>query len=187
MTHPAVNVLGQQLGWFAGVRGAAHGHPFLGAGVGLLIIAFHLAAVADRAGEIRLLGFAAVFALLVESGLQAAGLLTYVNGWAALPWLCPLWILVLWMQFASTIRYGFRWLMPRPWLAVMLGAIGGPLAFRAGEALGGVRFAPPRWHAVAALAAAWAIAMPLLTAVARRLDQAGGRGGLGKNELVRAM
>ena len=187
MTHPALNVLGQQIGWFAVVRGAAHGHPFLGAGAGLLITVLHLAGTPDRAGELRLLALATGLGLLVESCLQTAGLLTYASRWPALPWLCPPWILVLWIQFATTLRHGLRWLLPRRSLAVALGAAGGPMAFRAGEALGAVRFAPERWHSLAALSLVWAIAMPILTGVARRLDQAAGRGGRGKNELVRAM
>ncbi len=186
VTHPAVNVVGQQIGWFACVLGAAHGHPILGAGTGVAITLLHVAAASDRRGELRLLATAAGLGLLIESSLQAAGLLTYASPWHAVPWLCPPWILVLWIQFASTLRGGLRWLLPHPGLAVALGAVGGPMAFRAGQALGAVRFAPEAWRSLGALAMVWALAMPLLTAVARRANQAADRGGLGKNGLVRA-
>ncbi len=186
VTHPAANVVGQQVGWFACVIGAAHGHPILGAGTGVVITLLHMAAVPDRRGELRLLALAAGLGLVFETTLQAAGLLTYASPWYAVPWLCPPWILVLWIQFASTLRYGLRWLLPRPVLAVALGAVGGPMAFRAGQALGAVRFAPEAWRSLAALALVWAVAMPLLTAAARRANQVADRGGLGKNGLVRA-
>lgn len=187
MTHPAVNVVGQQAGWFACVLGAAHGHPWLGAGVGITITAVHLAFVPDRRGELRLLALAALIGLVAESLLQRAGLLIYASPWRAVPWLCPPWIMVLWVQFATTLRYGFRWLHGRPALAMLLGAGGGPLAFRAGAALGAVRFAPEAWHSLAALAGVWAVAMPIMAETAARLNQAAGLGGQGRNALVRRM
>ena len=178
MTHPAANVVGQQIGWFACVMGAANGHPFLGAGFGLAIVAFHLRAVADPGQEIRLIALAAVLGLGIESGLQAAGLLSYASPWRAFPWLCPPWIAVLWIQFATTLRFGFRWLRGRPALAAVVGAVGGPLAFRAGEALGAVRFAPDRWTSYLALAAVWGVCFPILTEAAARLPEQPALGGL---------
>ena len=54
-------------------------------------------------------------------------------------------------------------------LACAVGAIGGPLAYW-GAARGwqAVQFEPPAWRATAALAAGWALALPALTAGARR-------------------
>ena len=166
LTHPAANVVGQQIGWFACVLGAAHGHPFLGAGVALGVVGLHLLSVPDRPREFRLLALAAVVGLVVESGLQALGLLTYASPWRQVPWLCPPWIVVLWIQLGSTLRYGFRWLQGRPVLSAVAGAIGGPLAFRAGEALGAVRFAPDRRLSFLALAVVWGACFPILTGAA---------------------
>ena len=98
-----------------------------------------------------------------------SGLLTYASPWPAVPWLCPPWIAVLWIQFGTTLRFGFRWLSGRPLLAAMVGAIGGPLAFRAGEALGAVRFAPDRRLSYGALAVVWGLCFPILTVAAARL------------------
>lgn len=107
LTHPAANVVGQQVGWFAGVLGAAQGHPFLGAAVALIIVGLHLRAVPDPSQELRLLALAAVLGPTIESGLQAFGILTYASPWQAVPWLCPPWIAVLWIQFGTTLRFGF--------------------------------------------------------------------------------
>lgn len=173
MTHPAANVVGQQLGWFACVVGAAQGYPFLGATAALIVVAFHLRALADPVRELKLLALAAGLGIVVESGLQAGGTIRYAGSWDAVPWLCPPWIAVLWLQFGTTIRIGFRWLRGRPWLAAAVGMIGGPLAFRAGEALGAVRFAPDRRLTYLALAAVWGICLPILTVAAGRLAPAG--------------
>lgn len=171
LTHPAANVLGQQLGWLACVLGAARGHPFLGAGAALVIVALHLRANPDPVSELRLLALAAGLGMVIESGLQALDLLNYASPWATVPWLCPPWIAVLWIQFATTLRIGFRWLRGRPWLAAAVGVVGGPLAFRAGEALGAVQFAADRRATYLALAAVWGFAFPVLTTAAARLPE----------------
>lgn len=172
LTHPAANVVGQQVGWFACVVGAAHGHPFLGAAVALIIVGLHLRAVPDSRQELRLLALAAVLGLTIESGLQGFGILTYASPWRAVPWLCPPWIAALWIQFGTTLRFGFRWLRGRPALAALVGTIGGPLAFRAGEALGAVWFAPDRRLSYLALAVVWGASIPILTVAAARLPAA---------------
>lgn len=186
MTRPAANLLAQQLGWFACVLGAAHGHSWWGVGAALALTAAHLVAAPDRPGELALIGLALAISLVADTGLQAAGLMTYQSRWESLPLVSPPWILALWGQFATTLRHGMRWLWRWQAAPILLGAVGGPLAFRAGEALGAARFAPERWHTVVALGVEWAIALPLLVLAARRIDQRGGRGGHGTNALVRS-
>jgi hypothetical protein len=84
----------------------------------------------------------------------------------------PLWILALWASFAMTLNGSLRYLQGRLGMAVILGAVGGPLAY-----LGAAR----GWHAVSLVAPAgrglllvacgWAISVALLAALARRLRQ----------------
>jgi hypothetical protein len=61
------------------------------------------------------------------------------------------------------------WMRGRPVLTVLMGAVGGPLSYLAGEKLGAIELTQPV-QALAALAVAWAIAMPLLMWLASRLD-----------------
>jgi hypothetical protein len=44
----------------------------------------------------------------------------------------------MWIAFATTLNVSMRWLRGRPELALLFGAVGGPLAFYAGERLGAV-------------------------------------------------
>lgn len=48
----------------------------------------------------------------------------------------PLWLMALWLSFATTIRHSLGWLTGRPVLQVLLGLVGGPLAYLGGESLG---------------------------------------------------
>jgi hypothetical protein len=109
------------------------------------------------------------------------------------PRLAPVWDVVLWIQFATLLRYALGWLRGRPALAVLFGAVGGPVAFVAGERLGAVAFHPSPGFSLIALAVVWAMVLFLLTRLAGGRDSPPGRyrglfrGGRGKKELVRSM
>ena len=77
-------------------------------------------------------------------------------------------MVALWMGFATTLRHSLAWLQPRLILAAALGSIGGPLAYYAGERLGAIRIEDAS-GAYVGVAAIWAIALPALLHLARRL------------------
>ncbi|MFN0177331.1 MAG: DUF2878 domain-containing protein [Gemmatimonadales bacterium] len=165
MTHPAVNFVAHQTGWFALVLSAAAQRSWLGILVGLGIIALHLA---RHRSEAPLVAGAVAWGLAAESTLLGPGLLQYASKNPGPAWLAPIWILVLWALFATTLQHSMKWLLGRPALAGLLGATLGPLAFRAGEGLGAVQFAPLRWTTYLGLAAVWGVSLPVLALMARR-------------------
>ncbi|MGN6526867.1 MAG: DUF2878 domain-containing protein [Burkholderiaceae bacterium] len=154
--------------WFAAVLGAAHGRPALGTAAVVAAMAWHLAVSTRPAVEARLLGACLVLGLVVETALVQAGFVAYPSG-QPVAWLPPYWLVALWGLFGIALNVTLRWLHSRPVLAAALGAVAGPASFASGVRLGGARFveAVPE---LALLALAWAVAMPLLVAAARRLD-----------------
>jgi len=75
----------------------------------------------------------------------------------------------MWALFATTLNLSMAWLKRRTWLAVLMGATGGPLAYFAGHRLGGVEMPDPAL-ALLAQALGWAVLMPLLTRIAESLN-----------------
>jgi hypothetical protein len=164
----ALNFIAFQLGWFACVLGAANGLPWAGPLAVLGVVGLHLLRARRPGAEFRLVLAAAALGLVVDSLVLAGGWLRYPSGqW--IPGLAPYWIVAMWALFATTLNLSLRWLHGRPVLAAVLGTIGGPLSYLAGEKLGGIELTQPP-QAIAALAVAWAVAMPLLMQVAARLD-----------------
>jgi len=164
----ALNFVAFQLGWFACVLGAAGGLPWAGPLVVLGVVGLHLLRVRRPGCELKLVLAAAALGIVVDSLLLASGWLQYPSGlW--LPGLAPYWIVAMWALFATTLNLSLGWLRGRPVLAAVLGAVGGPLSYLAGEKLGGIGLIQPTF-ALAALAVAWAIAMPLLMRLAVRFD-----------------
>jgi hypothetical protein len=160
------NAVLYQVGWFAVVAGAGAGRGEVGVALASLLIAVHLA-LAERPGpELRLLAAAGAIGLVVDSLHAGFGVLAfagYVPGAVA-----PLWIVLLWMQFATALHFCLGWLSGRYLLASLLGLIGGPLSFLAGERLGAASFGEPRTLSLAVLALSWAIVLPVLVALADR-------------------
>jgi hypothetical protein len=163
-----LNFAAFQIGWFACVLGAANGLPWLGPVVVLAVVALHLAMVRRPLPELYLLMAAMLIGLVLDSLLLATGWLRYSAGlW--LPGLAPYWIIAMWALFATTLNVSLGWMRGRPVLTVLMGAVGGPLSYLAGEKLGAIELTQTI-PAVAALSLAWAIAMPLLMRLADRFD-----------------
>ena len=158
-----VNYVLYQAGWLALVLLAAAHRPLMATVVGLGLVAVHLALVVDRRVELRLLVIAAVSGFVVESLQVTLGGLRFQSG-TLVDGVAPPWIVVLWVQFAATLRFCLRWL-GRDWRAAAgFGALGGPFAYWLGERLGAVRV--DGGAAWALLALLWALAIPTLARLA---------------------
>ena len=81
----------------------------------------------------------------------------------------PYWIVAMWALFATTVNLSLRWLKGRLWLALILGAIGGPLAYFAGYRFGAVTFLEST-TALILLSLGWALWTPLLVLASGRYD-----------------
>ena len=161
-----LNYLLYLAGWCALVFGAAAGRVWLGMAIALGLLMAHLFLARERRAEWRLALLAGSIGFVVDSAQVAAGLLTFPSG-VLVPWLCPPWIVVMWMQFATTFRFSFRWVLASPGVAALAGAVGGPLAYVAGERLGAVVLGEPRTLVLAVLAVVWAMVLPALGYAAR--------------------
>lgn len=162
-----LNYLLYQTGWLAAVVGAGRGHPWLGMLVALTLVGAHVALTKPRRSELTLVLVSGLVGLVVDSLLVAMGLLSFPSG-SAVSWLCPPWIIVMWMQFATTLRFSLEWIGRRPMVAAMFGAIGGPLAYVIGERLGAVELGAPPAATLLILGTMWAGAVPMLSALAGR-------------------
>lgn len=169
-----INIVLYQIGWFSCVLGAAWGYPFAGSFLALLLIAVHLILTESRGAEIKLMLLSCLLGVIVDSTQQALGVFAFktVPGWPL--WL-PLWIFVIWIQFATMFHYALYWLSGRYLLAAFFGLFGGPLAYWGGVRLGAAQFGDSLFFSIATLAIVWALVTPLLFWLSKRLDPVEGR------------
>jgi uncharacterized protein DUF2878 len=149
------------LGWFACVLGAARGRLWLGPVVAGALLLGHLASTPARGRESRLILLAGLFGFAVDTSQASAGLFAF-TGTSAATWLCPPWMIALWMLFASTLNGSMSWLAGRYGIGAVLGAICGPASYLAGARLGAIDLPDPKLWSLVGIAAAWAFAMPAL-------------------------
>ncbi len=156
--------VGLQLGWFACVLGAAHGHPWLGPVVVLVALSVHVERQPSRWREALVLVGAAVLGFVVDTTLLRTGVL-HIEGLVAPPWL-----VALWPNFAAaTARGGLLDALRRlPLLGAVVGAAGGALAYDAGARLGPVALDAPRLIALGLIALVWSAVLPSLFALRAR-------------------
>jgi hypothetical protein len=106
-----------------------------------------------------------VLGLVLEHVLLYAGVVRYAGD----PAWVPVWMLALWPLFATTLNVSLAWFKPRLGLAALAGCVAGPLAYVGGAALGAIQLDT---SALWILALGWALAFPLLLALARRAGEA---------------
>lgn len=164
------NLIGYQLVWFSVVWSAGRGQPWMGMLACSIFVAWQLFASAGRNADLRVLGAGLLCGALIEGTLAALGLLAYASPAPTLPgWPAPLWIVFLWGAFAMTLNHSMAWFASRPWLAALFAGFGAPAAYLgAARGFAAVTFSQPTWPALAALALAWALALPLLLWIGSR-------------------
>lgn len=171
MVKLVVNLLAFQIAWFACVLGGANGQPWTGVLVAAAVVALHLRLSAAPGREALLVVLVGLIGAIWDGWLVRFGFLEYPSG-MFLPWLAPVWIIAMWMAFATTLNGALGWLKGRWGLSMVFGAIGGPLAFYAGHRLGAVSFPDPV-VALGVLGGGWSFLMPLLMWAAGRLESPG--------------
>lgn len=163
------NYVGLQALWLVAVSSAARGRvwPTL---LALALFALYQLWPTRRArGDWQLLLAAVALGLLLDTTLAAGDWVRYAAPWPGSV-LAPAWILALWLGFALTLNHSLATVMQRPWLAVVLGAVFGPLSYWLAESSWqAIELLAPQRSAVLALAIGWGAACGLLSLYARRL------------------
>jgi hypothetical protein len=163
-------MIGYQLVWFVAVIFAGRGQPWPGVLSAIAFLAWQVGVAPRRRGALAVLSIALACGVVIDGLMRGLRFADYAAGAPALPpGGAPLWILGLWACFSLTLSGPLRALGDYPWLAVVLGAIGGPLAY-AGAARGwdALTFNAPAWRGFVVLGIGWALAMPLLARLSHR-------------------
>jgi hypothetical protein len=181
MTQAVISFAAFQLCWFACVGGAARGIPWAGPLAVAAYVTVHLRTIpsgGERTRQAWALGLSGVFGYAADSALVLAGVLRFPSH-AVLGWPSTAWMVALWVLQAATLRGVMSWMRGRFALAALIGAIGGPMAYLAGERMGAASLGPSYAAALAVVAVEWAIAMPFLV----WLEQRAARGARGDGDV----
>lgn len=155
-----INFLALQINWFAAIYGAAKGVIWPCVVITALFAAWQLNNKRRHPTDTRLVLWAILIGLILDSIWQLMGLVQYASSPFA-P-ITPIWLLMLWITFALTFNHSLSWLKPKAPHAALLGLIFSPLSYWGGSRLGGMVYLENIWLVSAILGIAWAGVMYLL-------------------------
>jgi hypothetical protein len=159
--HPFANWLWFYFGFVAALSGANLGYPSTGPVVIVGWLTGHLVNAKHPWAEIRFLVASAGMGLVADGLLTLCGVLKFREplSWG---WMIPLWMVMMWPNFAATLNNSMKWLLGRYKLGAALGAVAGPFSYYGGEKWGAIDFGRPFWVAMIVIGIEWALAMPAL-------------------------
>ena len=73
----------------------------------------------------------------------------------------PIWLICLWIIFATTFMHCLNWLSRSLWLAGIVAALLGPASYWLGASLSDTRFGTPLFLSLAVMGVGWALIFPL--------------------------
>jgi hypothetical protein len=153
-----INFAGFQTAWIASVWGASTGHEILASAIVLALIGLHLLQSPCPVTETRLIMIVGALGFTIDTTLGHAALLVFHSSGR----FCPLWLVILWSAFATTLRNSLVWLKDRPVIAATMGAVFGPLSYYGGERFGALSLGAHPLVALTALSLIWGTVLPLL-------------------------
>ena len=154
--------------WFATVIGAANGSLWPGL-LGLMVFLLVHYLYSETAGADFLLAACTIsVGLVCETVFVRAGLLLYPADALAVAGV-PLWVLILWANFALIMNGCLSWLHGRYLLSAALGFLGGPLSYYGGIKLGAATAGHSLSMVLTGIAICYAIVTPLFLYMAQRL------------------
>lgn len=158
-----VNLLGFQLAWWSAVLFMDQAWPLL---VALLVL--HLCLHRQPGQEAKVLVLVALLGYTIDSLLTRIGVFQFATG-ASLP---PLWLALLWLCFAATLRQGLSWFNRRLILAAIAAGIAGSSSYLAGAQFGAVSLGLPFLQSAIILAIIWSLLFPALLVLTMMLSGA---------------
>ena len=153
MKKTLINLALFQLGWLVCVVGGD-----------VFALAFTLAAllvhrwlVLDNPREWKLIGTIVVGGCLWDMAMVQSGVIRFADAsFAGI----PIWLVCLWLLFATTFMHSLLWMRRFLWLAAPLAAVLGPLSYWFGANLTEAELRTPLLTSLAIMAVGWAVLFP---------------------------
>ena len=133
-----------------------------------MLVGAYVVLSSERNVEVGFVLFATVVGAAVEISQSAAGTYCFTSGTVNGVWPPP-WLLAMWAQCATTLRFSLRRVIAQPLRAALFGSAGGPVAFIAAQRRGAVTLRPPLALGVLRVSITWGIALVVFLVVVRRV------------------
>ena len=100
----------------------------------------------------------AIIGITIDSSLTFLGVFNFPDS----NLIIPLWLIVLWINFSTTIPLSLSFIGKNKLVAFGLGATALPFNYAVGERLGAVTFGEPYLFSILVLVLVWSVSFPIL-------------------------
>jgi len=100
----------------------------------------------------------AIIGITIDSSLTFFGIFIFADS----SLIIPFWLIVLWINFSTTITLSLSFIGKSKLVAFGLGATALPFNYTVGERLGAVTFGEPYLFSILVLALVWSVSFPIL-------------------------
>ena len=100
----------------------------------------------------------AIIGITIDSGLTFFGIFIFADS----SLIIPFWLIVLWINFSTTITLSLSFIGKNKLIAFGLGATALPFNYTVGERLGAVTFGEPYLFSILVLVLVWSVSFPIL-------------------------
>ena len=167
-----MNAIGYQAVWFTTLLGASKGYFWLGFLSSLLFAVLMLGLGGKAKEDSRIVIIGLVLGIAIDTFFAASGLIVYAMPWS-IAGFAPLWIIALWLSFSFTLNHSMAFLRYNYALAMVFGAIGGPLAYWCADRLFNViEYGTNIGTVMMGLAICWGLVIPAIFYVDKRFSLA---------------
>ena len=133
----------------------------------IVVLYLHFRFVSDDMKELLLITKVFVLGVFVDALLITMGVLINTDNSLLSDWIAPIWMMALWLLFATTLNHCFVWLQSRLLTAALLGAIAGPFSYWVGTNLSSLSLALPLSYALLVVGLVWALVFPVCLLLAK--------------------
>lgn len=153
-----------QLVWFIAVQG-----DNLYALLALLfLLVMHFTLMKPDAQELRLILAVPVVGIVADTLIMNAGWIEYQS---TDHFLIPIWLCVLWVAFATTLKHSMSWVFKTFWLPPLVGLLVVPFSYWAGIKLSGSQLLIPMERLLLLEGLVWAVLLTLIGHTTRKQEQ----------------
>ena len=156
-----LNVILFQLGWFACILGAAKGFIYLGPLVVVLGAAAQSIWDKDSKEILVFILATTILGSFYDSLGVVFGLFSFSPEMQS-AWNYPLWMSALWLNFAMLFGRSLSWMNGKYLTAAILGLLGGPASYYAGESFGAIVISEPATMSLIGIGVMWAVVTPTI-------------------------
>lgn len=155
--------------WFAALGFAARCDPWPGILSAVILLAFHFVLTQHWRLDLIMMGILSVFGIIVDSLYIHLNVIVFTCPGPFFEWLAPLWVIVLYAYFATTLNCSLSYLGAHPVGLSIVGALGGPLCYYAGVKLGAASLGMGIPDSLIIVAAVWCFGMPVIAYINGKL------------------